>query len=108
MSRERARLRAAREAERERQRAVRARQVARRERRRALRRRLTPQWRRRRTGRLLARRSRAERAGIVVLTLTVLALIWMLVPDPALRVLLIVLLVLVLPAIVVIALDRRT
>ncbi|WDZ84319.1 hypothetical protein [Micromonospora cathayae] len=106
MSKERARLRAAREAERERQQAVRARRVARRDRRRALVRRLTP--RRRRTGRLLARRSRGERAGIVVLTLAVLALIWTLVPDPALRVLLIVLLLLVLPAIVVIALDRRT
>ncbi|SCL23705.1 hypothetical protein [Micromonospora inyonensis] len=107
MSKERARLRAAREAERERDRAVRARRVARRERRRALLRRLRPGGRRR-TGRLLARRSRAERAGIVVLTLAVLGSIWTLVPDPALRVLLMVLLLLVLPAIVVIALDRRT
>ncbi|WP_285786734.1 hypothetical protein [Micromonospora sp. NBRC 101691] len=108
MSKERARLRAVREAEREREKAARARKVARRERRRALLRGLRPRWQRRRTGRLLARRSRAERAGIVVLTLAVLASIWTLVPDPALRVLLMVLLLLVLPAIVVIALDRRT
>jgi hypothetical protein len=37
-----------------------------------------------------------------------LGLIWSLVDDPALRLVLVVLLLLVLPAIVVIALDRRT
>ena len=47
-------------------------------------------------------------AGIVLLTLASLILIWSLVDDLALRIALVVLLLLVLPAIVVIALDRRT
>ncbi|MEH0934864.1 hypothetical protein [Micromonospora psammae] len=80
--------------------------MARRHRRRALVRRLNPQWRRGRTGRL-GRRSRGERAAIVGLTLATLGLIWTLVDDLALRLALTVLLLLVLPAIVVIALDRR-
>ncbi|MEU5564534.1 hypothetical protein [Micromonospora musae] len=107
MSKERARRRAVREAELARERAVRRRRVARRDHRRRLVRRLTPQWRRGSAGRL-ARHSRAERAGIVLLTLASLILIWSLVDDLALRLVLIVLLLLVLPAIVVIALDRRT
>ncbi|SDZ08100.1 hypothetical protein SAMN05444365_105223 [Micromonospora pattaloongensis] len=108
MSKERARRRAAREAEAERQRAKRARLVARRERRRALVGRLTPRLPRRRTGRLFPRRSAGERAGITVLTLALLAVVWLLVDDPALRLLLIVLGLLGLPALVVIALGRRT
>lgn len=44
----------------------------------------------------------------MLLTLAALFLIWSLVDDLALRVALAVLLLLVLPAIVVIALDRRT
>ncbi|MGV9214777.1 hypothetical protein ACTFTM_23190 [Micromonospora sp. RB23] len=107
MSRERARRRAEREAELARERAVRQRRVARRQRRRAVLRRLTPQVRRGRTGRL-ARHSRGERAAIVLLTGAAMILIWTFVDDLALRVALIVLLLLVLPAIVVIALDRRT
>ncbi|MFG1654700.1 hypothetical protein ACGFIE_32725 [Micromonospora sp. NPDC049275] len=107
MSRERARRRAEREAVLARERAVRQRRVARRQRRRAVVRRLTPQLRRGRTGRL-ARHTRGERAAIVLLTGAALILIWTLVDDVALRVALIVLLLLVLPAIVVIALDRRT
>ncbi|MFI7605155.1 hypothetical protein ACIBTV_08520 [Micromonospora sp. NPDC049366] len=107
MSKERARRRAAREAELARERAVRRRRVVRRERRRALVRRLTPRARRRSAGRL-ARYSRGERAAIVLLTLAALFLIWSLVDDLALRVALAVLLLLALPAIVVIALDRRT
>lgn len=107
MSRERARRRAEREAELARERAVRQRRVARRERRRAVLRRLTPQVRRSRTGRL-ARHTRGERAAIVLLTGAAMILIWTFVDDLALRVALIVLLLLVLPAIVVIALDRRT
>ncbi|TDB88042.1 hypothetical protein E1091_15455 [Micromonospora fluostatini] len=107
MSKERARLRAAREAEQARQRAARERRVARRDRRRALLRRLTPRWRRRRTGRLL-RHSRRERLAIVALTGVAVLGIWVLVDNLALRLALIALLLLVLPAIVVIALDRRT
>ena len=107
MSKERARRRAVREAEAARQRVVRDRQVARRARRRALVRRVTPTLRRGRTGRLY-RHTRGERAVIVLLTLAAAFLIWSLVPDLALRIGLIALLLLVLPAIVVIALDRRT
>ncbi|MFG3555135.1 hypothetical protein ACGGAQ_12140 [Micromonospora sp. NPDC047557] len=107
MSRERARRRAEREADLARERAARQRRVARRQRRRAVVRRLTPQLRRGRTGRL-ARHTRGERAAIVLLTAAAMILIWTFVDDLALRVALIVLLLLVLPAIVVIALDRRT
>ncbi|MEU6075180.1 hypothetical protein [Micromonospora sp. NPDC047074] len=107
MSKERARRRAAREAEATRDRQARERRAARRARRRALVRRVTPSLRRRRTGRLL-RHSRGERAAIVMLTLAAITLIWTFVDDLALRIGLVVLLLLVLPAIVVIALDRRT
>ncbi|MEU7845127.1 hypothetical protein AB0B39_29655 [Micromonospora sp. NPDC049114] len=107
MSRERARRRAEREADLARERAARQRRVARRQRRRAVVRRLTPQLRRGRTGRL-ARHTRGERAAIVLLTVAAMIVIWTFVDDVALRVALIVLLLLVLPAIVVIALDRRT
>ncbi|MBM0227865.1 MULTISPECIES: hypothetical protein [Micromonospora] len=107
MSKERARRRAARQAELAAEQAVRRRRVARRERRRAVVRRLTPKLRRGRTGRL-ARHTRRERAAIVLLTGAALVGIWYFVDDLALRLALVVLLLLVLPAIVVIALDRRT
>ncbi|MET7878159.1 hypothetical protein [Micromonospora profundi] len=107
MSRERARRRAEREAVLARERAVRQRRVARRQRRRAVVRRLTPKVRWGRSGRL-ARHSRGERAAIVLLTGAAVVMIWTFVDDLALRIALIVLLLLVLPAIVVIALDRRT
>ncbi|MDO3704666.1 hypothetical protein Q3W71_23670 [Micromonospora sp. C28SCA-DRY-2] len=107
MSKERARRRAEREATLARERVVRQRRSARRARRRALLRRVTPTVRRGRTGRL-PRHSRGERAAIVLLTLAAIILIWSLVDDLALRLALVVLLLLVLPAIVVIALDRRT
>ncbi|WBB54180.1 hypothetical protein [Verrucosispora sp. WMMD573] len=106
MSRERAQRRAAREAEAARQRVLRERATARRARRRALVRRVVPTVRRGRTGRL-PRYSQGERAAIVALTLAAITLIWVFVPDLALRVGLILLLLLVLPVIVVIALDRR-
>lgn len=106
MSKERARRRAVREAEAARERLLRQRRLARRRRTRTLVRKLTPQWRRGRTGRL-ARRSRGERAAIVGLSLVALFGIWTFVDDLALRLVLVVLLLLVLPAIVVIALDRR-
>ncbi|RQX17335.1 hypothetical protein DLJ57_29605 [Micromonospora chalcea] len=80
--------------------------MARRERRRSLVRRLTPSLRRGRTGRL-RRHTRRERATILVLTAVAVVGIWSLVDDLALRLVLVALLLLVLPAIVVIALDRR-
>ncbi|NJP35260.1 hypothetical protein [Micromonospora thermarum] len=107
MSKERARRRAVREAEAARERVIRERRLAHRARRRALARRVTPTLRRGRTGRL-PRHSRGERAAIVVLTGAAILLIWSLVDDLALRLALVALLLLVLPAIVVIALDRRT
>jgi Flp pilus assembly protein TadB len=107
VSKERARRRAARQAQAEAERARRARSVARRQRRRTLLRRLTPRLPDRRTGRLFVRRSRAERAGVVVLSLLAVAAIWALVDNVALRLVLIVLLILALPAAVVIALGRR-
>jgi len=83
--------------------------AARRRRRREALRRLKPTLpRRRRTGTLLARRSRVERTGIVALTVVAVAAAWFLVDPLGLRLVLIVLLVLVLPAFVVIALGRRT
>ncbi|MEV4534964.1 hypothetical protein AB0J82_14150 [Asanoa sp. NPDC049518] len=106
MAKERALRRAAREAEAAKLRARRARVVARRQRRRALVARLTPK--RRRTGRLLARRTRGQRAGIAVVTLVLLALVWFLVDDVALRLVLTLLGLLCLPALVVVALGRRT
>ncbi|SCE90826.1 hypothetical protein GA0074695_2068 [Micromonospora viridifaciens] len=107
MSKERARRREARQAQLAAERAARLRRVARRERRRALVRRLIPRLRRGRTGRL-ARHTRGERAAIVLLTGLALVGIWSFVDDLALRLALVGLLLLVLPAVVVIALDRRT
>ncbi|UQU63137.1 hypothetical protein COUCH_29550 [Couchioplanes caeruleus] len=104
MSKERARRRAERLAVLEKEKAARARKVARRQRRRTLVRRLTPQ--RRSSGRL-HRRSRAQRAGIVVIPLGAAALVWFLVPELALRLVLIAMIVLVLPALVVVVLGRR-
>ncbi|HET9518422.1 MAG TPA: hypothetical protein VFO77_11905 [Actinoplanes sp.] len=106
MSKERARRREQRAAILEREKAVRARRVARRLRRRQLLQSLTP--RRRRTGRLQARRSRGQRIGIVVVPAVLLGALWYLVDDPALRLLLVALLVLVLPALVVVVLGRRS
>lgn len=56
---------------------------------------------------MFARRSRGERAGVAVLSIAALGAIWFLVDDPGLRLGLIVLLLLVLPAVVVLALGRR-
>jgi hypothetical protein len=106
VSKERARRRAVRLAEAEKERAARAVATARRQRRRALLRKLKPPPRRR-TGRLYARRSRMERAGIVMVTLAALLLIWTQVDELALRAVLTVLIVLCAPALVVLTLDRR-
>jgi hypothetical protein len=105
VSKERARRRAERLAVLEREKAARARQVARRQQRRALVKKLTPA-RRGRTGRLHVF-TRAEKAGIIVVPLVAAATVWILVPDVALRIVLIALLVLVLPALVVVVLGRR-
>ena len=104
MSKERAKRRAERLAVLEKEKAARARKVARRQSRRALVRKLTPQ--RRSSGRL-HRRSRAQRVGIVVIPLLAAGLVWFLVPDVALRLVLIAMIVLVLPALVVVVLGRR-
>jgi Flp pilus assembly protein TadB len=105
VSKERARRRAQRVAVAEREKSKRARTVARRQARRTLVRRLTP--RRRRTG-LLLRRSRGQRVGIVLVPLAALAAVWFLVPDLALRLVLTAMVVLVLPAVVVVVLGRRS
>jgi Flp pilus assembly protein TadB len=104
VSKERARRRAERVAVLEREKAARARRVSRRQSRRALVRKLTPQ--RRGSGRIY-RRSRAQRAGIVVIPLVAAGLVWFLVPEIALRIVLIALIVLVLPVVVVVVLGRR-
>jgi hypothetical protein len=108
VSKERARRRAERLVVAEAARAKRARAVARRQRRRALLRRVTPRLPDRRTGRLFARRNRGERATIAVLALAAAAAVWLLVDALALRLALIALLLIALPAFVVIALGRRT
>lgn len=105
MSKERAQRRAERLAVLEKQKAVRARKVARRQKRRALVAKLRPP-RRGRSG-TLHTFSRGEKAGIVVLPLVAVAAVWFLVPDVALRLLLIALIVLVLPALTVVVLGRR-
>jgi hypothetical protein len=107
VSKERARLRAAREAEQATRRATRERRRLRRERWRARLRRVTPRLRRGRTGRL-TRHTARERAAIALLTGVALVGIWVLVDPLGLRLALMALLLLVLPAVVVLALDRRT
>jgi Flp pilus assembly protein TadB len=105
VSKERARRRVERLAVLEKEKAARARRVARRQRRRALVRSLAP--RRRSPGRLY-RRSRGQRAGIAVVPLVAAVAVWVLVPELALRLVLIAMIVLVLPALVVVVLGRRS
>jgi hypothetical protein len=104
VSKERAKRRAERLAVLEREKAARARKVARRQQRHALLRKLTP--RRRRTGTLHVF-TRAEKTGIVVVPLVAAAAVWLLVPDVALRLVLIIMIILVLPALVAVVLGRR-
>ncbi len=80
----------------------------RRERRRQRLRRLRPRLPDRRTGRWHVRRSRSERAGITVLTVLAIIVVWYVVPDMSLRIGLTALILLGLPAFVILALDRRT
>jgi Flp pilus assembly protein TadB len=105
VSRERARRRAERLAVLEKEKAARARKVARRTRRRAMVRRLTP--RPGRPGRL-HRRSRGQRIGIVAVPLVAAVAVWLLVPDPALRIVLTAMIVIAVPALVVLVLGRRS
>jgi hypothetical protein len=90
MSKERAQRRAERLAVLEKEKAARARRSARRQ----------------RSGTLHVF-TRAEKTGIVVLPLVAVAAVWFLVPDVALRLVLIALIVLVLPALTVVVLGRR-
>jgi hypothetical protein len=107
MSKERAIRRAARQAEEQAAREARARLVARRAKRKALVRKLTPRLPDRRVGKMFPRRSRAQRTGITVVTLLVIAAVWLLFDDVATRVALTAALLLALPAIIVVALGRR-
>ena len=105
MSKERARRRAERLAVLEKEKAARARRVERRLARRRLVRRLKP--RRRSSGRLY-RRSRGQRIGIVLIPVVAAVAIWVLIPDLALRLVLIAMIVLAVPAFVVVVLGRRS
>ncbi|NMO55834.1 hypothetical protein HH310_32215 [Actinoplanes sp. TBRC 11911] len=100
MSKERARRRAERLAVLEKKLA----NEKRRARRRAAMRKLKPRVGR--SGRLY-RRSRRQRVGIVVVPLAAAALIWLLVPDMALRVVLTAVIIVALPALVVVVLGRK-
>ena len=105
MSRERAKRRAERLAVLEREKAARARRSVRRQRRRAVLNSLKPK--RGPSSGTLYKRSRAQRTGIAIIPLAAASLVWFLIPDPALRIVLIALIVLVLPALVVVVLGRR-
>jgi hypothetical protein len=106
VSKERARRRAERLAVLEKEKAARARKVARRQRRRVLVRRLKP--RPLGSAGRLHRRSRAQRIGIVVVPLLAAVLVWLLVPDPALRIVLTAMIVIAVPALVVLLLGKRS
>ena len=105
MAKERALRRAERLAVLEKEKAARARKVVRRQRRRSLVRKLTPPTRK--SGRL-HRRSRRERIGIALVPLLALVAIWLLVGDPALRIVLTAMIVIAVPALVVVVLGRRS
>jgi len=106
VSKERAQRRAERLAVLEKEKAARARRSARRQRRRAVVNSLKPK--RRPSSGVLYKRSRTQRTGIAVIPLIVALLVWFLVPDLALRLVLIAMIVLVLPALVVVVLGRRS
>jgi len=105
MAKERARRRAERLAVLEREKAARARQVARRDRRRTMLRRLRPA-RRGRTG-TVRRFSRTEKTGLIVVPLVAASAVWFLIPEIGLRIVLIALIVLVLPALTAVVIGRR-
>jgi Flp pilus assembly protein TadB len=107
MSKQRALRRAARLAQAEKARAVRERTLRRRAARRELTRRLRPRLPDRRTGRLYPRRSRAQRAAIVLAAGVALTLIWLLADSLATRIALTALVAVGSPALIVLTLDRR-
>jgi len=107
VSKERARRRAARLVEAEAARVKRQRAVLRRQRRRALLRRLRPTLPDRRTGRLFARRSPAQRAGIGIGALVALGLVWFWIDSLATRIALTALIIIATPALTVVVYDRR-
>jgi len=106
VSKERARRRAVRTAEVERRQHAATKRAERVARRRALRERLVP--RRRRVGRFTGRRNRAQLAGIAVGLAVVLILAWYLVDSWTVRIAVVVLALLALPALVTLTLDRST
>lgn len=109
MSKERARRRAAREAERERAAQLNAVRMARRSRRRALAGRLVPRpVRFARQGGLIARRRRAQNGVIALLFLVVQLLAWLLWSSWQVSLAVFVLSLLFVPVIVTLAFDRRT
>lgn len=108
MSKERAQRRVQREAEQQRARLARERRQARRAKRRALIRRLTPRLPDRRTGKMFARRSRAERITIGLVAALVVAAIWWYFDDLGAKIALTALVIVALPALIVLTLDRRT
>jgi hypothetical protein len=105
VSKERARRRAARAAEAERRRREAERRTARVARRRALRARIP---RRGRVGRLARRRTRGQLAGIALVLTIVLALSWYLVDAWPVRIAVLILALVALPALVTLTLDRST
>jgi hypothetical protein len=76
-------------------------------RRRAAVRRLVPKVRIGRTGKLFARRSRAQRSVIATIVLVVLALVWLYVDSVAARIGISALIIVATPALTVLVLDRR-
>ncbi|MEU4325020.1 hypothetical protein [Nonomuraea dietziae] len=109
MSKERARRRAVREAERERAARLNAERMARRSRRRALAARLTPRpVRFARQGGLLAHRQRAQNGVVALLFVIVQLLTWMLWSSWQASLAVFVLSLLFVPVIVTLAFDRRT
>jgi hypothetical protein len=104
MSKERALRRAARAAEVARARVARERV----ERRRAILRKLRPRLPDRRTGRLYPRRTRAERAAIVVGAAVALCWIWLTVDSLPTQIGLSALVLIATPVLVVLTLDRRS
>ncbi|MGV9305161.1 MULTISPECIES: hypothetical protein [unclassified Nonomuraea] len=109
MSKERARRRAAREAERERAALLNAERMARRSRRSALLARLVPRpVRYARQGGLIARRQRAQNGLVAVLFLVAQLLVWLLWSSWQVSLAVFVLSLLFVPVIVTLAFDRRT
>ena len=108
MSKQRAIRRAEREAEAARARAARERAAARKSKRREVLRRVTPRRPDRRVGKLYPRRSYGERVLIVLAAAVAIWLIWSYVASLATRVALTATLLIVAPAIIVLAFGRRS